>query len=164
MKRDILLLGDERLYQKSRPVERSEYAALAQLEQDLHDTLLDYRARYGAGRAIAAPQIGDFRRVIYMNTDEPRLFVNPALQPCEHAGTFTVRDDCMSLPGLKVDVLRYSNIRFEYDNAKTGEHVAVEFFGDLAELLQHEYDHLEGILATMRAKDNKSFYYCGDPE
>lgn len=54
MVREILLLGDERLYQACREVSRGEAPELARWVEDLHDTLLDYRARHGAGRAVAA--------------------------------------------------------------------------------------------------------------
>ncbi len=65
MVREILLLGDPRLYQVSSPVEREEIGILKAVVQDLHDTLIDFRKKYGLGRAIAAPQIGVFKRLIY---------------------------------------------------------------------------------------------------
>ena len=106
MVREILLLGDERLYQACREVSRGEAPELARWVEDLHDTLLDYRARHGAGRAVAAPQIGVMRRLIYMLTDRPYVFVNPRLS-FPDGETCELLDDCMSFPGLLVRVRRH---------------------------------------------------------
>ncbi len=72
--REILLLGDERLYQVSQAVTKEELPDLAQTVTDLHDTLMDFRAKYGAGRAIAAPQINVLKRLIYLNIDKPWFY------------------------------------------------------------------------------------------
>lgn len=67
-----------------------------------------------------------------------------------------VLDDCMSFPGLCVWVRRHKRAILTYTDSDGNEQeMALE--GDLSELLQHEYDHLDGILATMRTKDNNSF-------
>lgn len=156
MVREILLLGDERLYQACREVSRGEAPELACWVEDLHDTLLDYRARHGAGRAVAAPQIGVMRRLIYMLTDRPYVFVNPRLS-FPDGETCELLDDCMSFPGLLVRVRRHCRAVIDYlDGDFSPRRMQLE--GDLSELLQHEYDHLDGILATMRAVDSKSFY------
>jgi peptide deformylase len=68
-----------------------------------------------------------------------------------------VLDDCMSFPDLFVKVNRYRRCKIKYKDTNW-EDCVMELEGDLSELLQHEYDHLDGILATMRAIDNKSFY------
>ncbi len=82
MEREILLLGDERLYDASEPVQREQLPALAGTVQDLRDTLFAYRKKYGAGRAIAAPQIGVFLRLIYLEAGPRRIvFLNPVLTP-----------------------------------------------------------------------------------
>ncbi|NLM38333.1 MAG: peptide deformylase [Firmicutes bacterium] len=157
MVREILLLGDPKLYQVSLPVEKEEIGTLKGVVQDLHDTLLDFRQKYEAGRAIAAPQIGVFKRLIYMHIDEPVVFINPELQ-FEDEEMMEVLDDCMSFPGLLVRVKRYKRctIRFKDLDFRDNELILE---GDLSELLQHEYDHLDGILATMRAIDDKALYY-----
>ena len=77
--REVLKLGNPRLYEVSAPVSKEEIPALRTVIQDLHDTLMDFRAAYGAGRAIAAPQIGVMKRMIYVHVTEPVAFVNPAL-------------------------------------------------------------------------------------
>lgn len=156
MRQEILLLGNEELYEISKEVvkEAEEPESLRQIEQDLHDTLLAYRERYHAGRAIAAPQIGIKKRILYMYIDEPILFINPRLTfPDEEQ--MVVLDDCMSFPGLYVRVMRYKRCVIHYlDRNFNPCEMALE--GDLSELIQHEYDHLDGILATMRAIDDKS--------
>ncbi len=155
MIREILLLGDERLYETSAPVVESEMLEAALWTKDLHDTLMAYRAKYGVGRAIAAPQIGVPKRLIYMLTDAPHVFINPVLNFPDDE-TYTLMDDCMSFPGLMVRVRRFKRADLRYQDA-AGDAREIRLEGDLSELLQHEYDHLDGILATMRAMDEKSF-------
>ena len=156
MIREILKLGDPRLYEVSPPVTPEDLPQLSAWVEDLHDTLLEYRRVHGAGRAIAAPQIGVQRRLLYMLTDRPYVFVNPSLSFPDRE-TYTLLDDCMSFPGLLVRVRRYKRALIRYtDEHGQAQELALE--GELAELLQHEYDHLDGILATMRAVDDKSFY------
>jgi len=153
MERNILLLGDPKLYEASVPVGREE--DLSQLKQDLHDTLMAFRRTYHAGRAIAAPQIGVQKRVLYMYIDKPVLFLNPVLRfPDEEM--MEVLDDCMSFPTLYVRVLRHKRCIIDYFDETWQPH-SLSLEGDLSELLQHEYDHLDGILATMRAIDSQSF-------
>jgi peptide deformylase len=107
------------------------------------------------GRAIAAPQIGIRRRLIYMHIGEPTVFINPVLIPAG-AEQFEVWDDCMSFPDLLVKVLRYRRCRISYRDLDWNEHNRV-VENDLSELLQHECDHLDGILAVDRAIDGRSF-------
>ncbi|WP_088227448.1 peptide deformylase [Desulfosporosinus sp. FKB] len=154
--REILLLGNSKLYKVSETVQESELKELAPIVNDLHDTLIDFRNKYGAGRAIAAPQIGIFKRLLYMYIDEPVIFINPTLEFID-AEMMEIIDDCMSFPQLLVRVKRYKRCMIEYlDLQWKPQKMMLE--GDLSELLQHEYDHLDGILATMRAIDNKSFF------
>lgn len=188
MIKEILLLGNERLYQPSTEVRESELESLKQTVVDLHDTLMDFRETYHAGRAVAAPQIGVHKRMIYMSvpalsepggqsgisasslkeesdsphpdeqtlTEKQIVFINPVLSfPDEDK--MDVMDDCMSFPGLLVRVERYKRcvIRYKDENWQDCE---MKLEGDLSELLQHEYDHLDGILAVMRAKDQKSLF------
>lgn len=155
MVKKILLLGNPKLYEVSLPIERHALSELISVVQDLHDTLLDFREKYGVGRAIAAPQIGESIRLIYMLIDEPVVFINPVLV-FDDASMMEVLDDCMSFPNLLVRVKRYQKCTVQYLDLNWITHTVV-FEGDLSELFQHEYDHLDGILATMRAIDNKSF-------
>lgn len=154
MKREILLLGNEELYQISEPVKPDEIETLKSVVQDLHDTLMDFREKYHAGRAIAAPQIGVKKRLLYMFIDKPVVFINPVMEFPDNE-MMEVLDDCMSFPNLLVKVMRHKRCRIKYLDMDWKEQV-MSLEGDLSELLQHEFDHLDGILATMRAIDNKS--------
>lgn len=156
MVREILLLGNPKLYQVSSPIEREEIGAIKEVVHDLHDTLIDFRKKYGVGRAIAAPQIGVFKRLIYMHIDQPVVFINPKLH-FEDDETMEVLDDCMSFPGLLVRVKRYKRCTIRFRNMDFSDN-ELKLEGDLSELLQHEYDHLNGVLATMRAVDDKALY------
>ena len=155
MIREILKLGNPELYEISEEVTEEEYPLVKGWVEDLHDTLMDYRKTYGAGRAIAAPQIGIKKRLIYMYTDKAYVIVNPVIAFMDEEMN-EVTDDCMSFPGLLVKVMRHNKARIGYTD-ENGDTQVMDVEGDLSELLQHEYDHLHGILATMRAKDSKSF-------
>ncbi len=156
MKRKILLLGDENLYIVSEEIKKEELNDIEKIVEDLHDTILDFRKTYGVGRAIAAPQIGIKKRLIYMYIDKPTVFINPSLHFYDDE-LMEVMDDCMSFPNLLVKVLRHKRCTIKYKDMNWND-CKMELEGDLSELLQHEYDHLDGVLATMRAIDNKSFY------
>lgn len=156
MIKPILLLGNGALYRPSVEVRPDELPALPPVIEDLHDTLMDFRNKYARGRAIAAPQIGVEKRIIYLHVGSPTVIINPELI-FPDAEMMEVMDDCMSFAGLVVRVMRYRRCVLRYrDMDWQPQEMALE--GDLAELIQHEYDHLDGILATMRAIDEKSFY------
>ena len=154
MVKKIILLGNPKLYKISSVIEKEETELIKQVINDLHDTLMDFRKKYGVGRAIAAPQIGVFKRLIYMYIDKPVVFINPILH-FEDDEVMEVLDDCMSFPELMVKVKRYKRCRIEFKDIDYNDN-KMKLEGDLSELLQHEYDHLDGILATMRAIDDKS--------
>lgn len=154
MVKEILKLGDPRLYEISEEISAEDMPVLNEWVTDLHDTLLQYRRTYGAGRAVAAPQIGIKKRLLYMLTDKEYVFINPEMHfPDDEL--MEVLDDCMSFPGLCVKVMRHKRAILTYTDLE-GKAQRLELEGDYSELLQHEYDHLDGILATMRAIDNKS--------
>ncbi len=155
MERKILLLGDPKLYQVSEEVKKEELEELRPVYEDMFDCIRGIRRDYGFGRAIAAPQIGVRKRLICILTDKPYVIINPSL---EFTGDerMELMDDCMSFPNLLVKVRRYRFcvLRYRDENWNMQE---IKMEDDMAELIQHEYDHLDGILATMRAVDNKSF-------
>jgi len=153
--REILLLGNPKLYEKSDPVKREELGILEPILQDLHDTLMDFKKRYGAGRAIAAPQIGVMKRLIYMHMDPSIVLINPMLSD-KSKEMMVLWDDCMCFPDLLVKVERHERCRIAFRDREWREQTMV-LEGDLSELLQHEYDHLDGILAVSRAIDRHSF-------
>ncbi|MEX2346755.1 MAG: peptide deformylase [Balneolaceae bacterium] len=153
--REILLLGNPKLVEQSVPVSKSELNDLKPVVGDLHDTMMDFRRCYNAGRAIAAPQIGVMKRLVYMHIDQPVVFINPVLEFLNNE-KLELWDDCMSFPELLVRVKRYAECRITYRDMKWRKHEEV-LTGDLSELLQHECDHLDGILATDRAAGSKAF-------
>lgn len=154
--KEILLLGNEKLYEVCKEISKDELSKAMQIVKDLHDTMSNFREKYGFGRAIAAPQINELYRIIYMNFDKTSIaFINPRIEFFDDE-KFEMWDDCMSYPGLEVKLNRYRKCRIYYKDLDWKDCV-VEFEGDLAELIQHEYDHLDGILAVQRAIDNKSF-------
>lgn len=155
MEREILLLGDPRLYEVSETVKQEELEQMRPVFTDLFDCIKGIRRDYGFGRAIAAPQIGVKKRLICILTDRPYVILNPSL---EFVGDemMEVMDDCMSFPNLLVRVRRYRHciLRYRDENWQEQE---MRMDDDMSELIQHEYDHLDGILATMRAIDSRSF-------
>lgn len=154
--REILLLGNESLYEICKEVSKDEIDKARQIFEDLHDTMMSFREKYGFGRAIAAPQINELFRIIYMNFDGNAMaLINPQLEFADNE-KFDMWDDCMSYPGLEVKLYRYKKCKIYYKDLEWNE-CAIEAEGDLSELIQHEYDHLDGILAVHRAIDNKSF-------
>lgn len=156
---DLLLLGDPRLYEKCDPVLESERHLIPRWVSDLHDVMEEIRAKYHFGRGIAAPQLGIMKRLIYLNIDRPVVIVNPELRDLSDE-LFELWDDCMSFPNLLVRVKRHQSLSIHYRDEQWQPQVwQVE--NDLAELLQHEYDHLEGVLCTMRAIDERSFRWRG---
>jgi peptide deformylase len=152
---DLLLLGNPVLYQLSEPVQQSELPLVSQWVEDLHNVMQEIRAKYHFGRAIAAPQLGIMKRLIYMNIDKPVVFINPEFTYLSDE-TFEVWDDCMCFPNLLVKVRRHKALTVNYLDENWQEQ-EWKMKDDLSELLQHEYDHLDGILCTMRAIDDKSF-------
>lgn len=155
MEREILLLGNPALYEISEEVKEEELELLRPVFEDMFDCIRGIRRDYGFGRAIAAPQIGIKKRLICMLTDQPRVIINPTLEPVGDE-LMELWDDCMSFPKLLVRVRRCRRciLRYRDENWQPQELLMED---GMSELIQHEYDHLNGILATMRAMDSKSF-------
>ena len=157
MIRDILRMGDPRLLARSAPVTRVPSAELDALLADLRDTM---RAANGAG--LAAPQIGvPLRVVIFGIESNPRYpdappvpyteLVNPLLTPLDDA-VEEGWEGCLSVPGLRGIVPRYRRLRYEGLDP-TGSPIRREVEGFHARVVQHECDHLDGILYPMRMQD-----------
>ncbi|MDX2194019.1 MAG: peptide deformylase [Gemmatimonadales bacterium] len=145
----IRLLGDPVLRAQCERIADPKSLAVRMVAADLRETLLDWQSRMGAGRGIAAPQIGAPIRLVHVEMEKPWTLVNPEIVDI---GTddFLVWDDCFSFPNLWVRVLRAYHIRVRYQDLNGDEH-EVDLEGDRAELLQHEIDHLDGVLAVDRA-------------
>lgn len=145
----IRMLGDPILRTQCDPVSNLRSPAAKLVAHDLAETLGDLKARTGTGRGLAAPQIGAPIRMIHLEVDDPWLMVNPEIVDI---GTddFLVWDDCFSFPDLMVQVQRAYRIQVRYTD-KNGQDQIVDAEGALAELLQHEIDHLDGLLSVDRA-------------
>ena len=146
---DIVIAPDARLKTECAPIEEVTPEIRALSERMLRDMY----ATEGCG--LAAPQIGVQKRIICILTDKPYVIINPEL---EFTGDemMELMDDCMSFPKLLVRVQRYRHCILNYLD-ENWEEQEKRMDDDMSELIQHEYDHLDGILATMRAIDNKSF-------
>lgn len=151
----LLLLGDDRLFNTSQSVHKEEFSQLLTPIGELHQIILEFRNKYGSGRAVAAPQIGLFRRIICWNINYPVTMINPVLSG-KSEEMMTLWDDCMCFPGLLVRVKRHVKCTLTFFDERWEQH-KWKLSGSESELIQHEVDHLDGILATQRAVDGKSF-------
>jgi peptide deformylase len=148
--RRIRLLGDPILRTRCERVQNPKSAATRLVADDLRDTLRVARARYKMGRALAAPQIGAPVRIVFVQIDKQRwTMVNPEITDVG-PDDFLVWDDCFSFPNLLVRVSRAYQVSLTYTDPK-GKQRTMQVEGPMAELLQHEIDHLDGILAVDRA-------------
>lgn len=152
--KEILLIGNPKLRVKSEKVKEFD-AGLKNIIADLKDTLSDFQNRKKIGRAIAAPQIGILKKVIYLKINQKSFaLVNPEIIQ-KSKETFEVWDSCFSFDvAFFVKTERFKTITIKYQNQE-GEFIEEVFQDDLSELLQHEIDHLYGILATDHIKQTK---------
>lgn len=150
--RPIRLLGDPILRATCKrvrfPLTRDDERLIA----DLSDTLDDFRKRRRFGRGIAAPQIGIAKQVIYINSIG--ALINPRIVK-KSASIFTLWDDCFSFPDLLVKVQRSRSLIVQYDD-ENGKPQRISVSDAMSELLQHEIDHINGVLAIDRAVNSKS--------
>jgi peptide deformylase len=156
--KQILQLGNPLLWQKSARVDAVQSDETRVVIRDLSDTLAAFRESTGYGRGIAAPQIGLLKRVIFVRM-HPAGFAGPLINPeiaWSSETTMELWDDCFSFPDLMVRVSRARQIRVDYLDDR-GLKQTLEAEGDLSELLQHEIDHLDGILAVQRAISPQAF-------
>lgn len=169
----------------SNEVSRAEDPRL--IVRDLRSTLLEFRRTRGFGRGISAIQIGEPKRIIYLDvavrlrevtdvrTGKFETVLHPAVQRVtateggrtsiaminpsfewQSQDKFRLWDDCFSFPDLLVLLERAVSIRVRYQDL-CGQRQALECSGAMSELIQHEMDHLDGILAVDRAIDKSSF-------
>ncbi len=153
--KNILSLGDPLLHKVSLPLLKEDLEMIKPSITIMHNALMEFREKFGAGRAVAAPQIGLLKRFIYMHIDKPQLIINPELSDFSDE-TVEIWDDCLCFPGLYIKVKRAKSLKLTFRDLNWVEH-KWNLEGDLSELIQHEYDHLDGILATQRAIDEVSF-------
>lgn len=159
--REVLRMGDPRLLVPSLPVTEFGTEALTALVQDMFDTM---HARNGAG--LAAPQIAEPLRVVIFGfeknlryPDAPpvpeTVLINPVITPIDNE-TESGWEGCLSVPGLRGEVSRFRSIRY------TGYTVDGDLIDRVAEgfharVVQHECDHLDGILYPTRIQDLTRF-------
>jgi len=158
--RRVLKMGEPLLREVALPVTRFD-AALAELIADLDDTM-----RHLAGAGLAAPQIGVSARVVVFELqDSPRyphltpvpytVLVNPLLEPLgseQDEGW----EGCLSVPGMRGLVPRFRRLRYRGFDAR-GEPIDRTVEGFHARVVQHEVDHLDGILFPQRVRDLTQF-------
>jgi peptide deformylase len=152
--RRILQLGDPLLRAVSTPLDAPSTAA--PVFADLRDTLHEFRRSHGFGRGISAVQIGQPLRLIYIEFGGASYALRNPEYEWQSEAKFCLWDDCFSFPNLLVHLERSESVTVRYRD-ETGSVRRVEAAGALAELLQHEIDHLDGILAIDRALDRDSF-------
>ncbi|MDE2306159.1 MAG: peptide deformylase [Gammaproteobacteria bacterium] len=159
--REVLKMGDPRLLEVAAPVSTFGSAELSALLTDLWDTM---RALDGAG--LAAPQIGVGLRVVVFEVEHnprypeaesvpPTVLINPVLTPI---GTLQEEgwEGCLSVPGMRGLVPRYLNLRYTGFDAH-GRPIDRSVTGFHARVVQHETDHLDGILYPRRIRDLTRF-------
>lgn len=152
--RRILQLGDPILRRVSQPLARP--ADAAPVLNDLAATLAEFRRTHGFGRGISAIQIGEPLRVIYLDVDGVSYpLINPEFVSRSEE-KFTLWDDCFSFPNLMVRLERSVAVKLRYQDP-SGEPRELEARDAFSELIQHEMDHLDGVLAVDRALDRDNF-------
>jgi peptide deformylase len=160
----LLRFGNPNLYQKSLPFDLPSEMSLA------HETVhLMKEATKGIGNVgIAAPQIGIFKRIVMFDipakhprykTDgialPMRVMINPHYKPLSEEKNLEW-EGCLSVPGMLGQVPRYTHIRYEYTDLE-GKYHALEASYFHARVVQHEFDHLDGVLYPMRVEDMTTF-------
>ncbi|MEQ1667691.1 MAG: peptide deformylase [Sulfuriferula sp.] len=162
--RATLKMGEPLLFKQSVPVTQFDTPQLHELITDLRDTMT---ALNGAG--LAAPQIGvSLQVVIFSVNNNPRypdaeavpetVLINPVLTPLND-GQDEAWEGCLSVPGMRGLVSRYTHLRYQgFD--QYGNVIDRSVSGFHARVVQHEVDHLWGILYPMRIKDMRNFGYA----
>jgi peptide deformylase len=157
----VIRMGTERLSQPSLPVEHFGTEELYSLIQDMKDTLEEKK-----GVGIAAPQIGDYRRVILFGFDKSEryptekpvpftILINPVIEILTDETT-DAWEGCLSVPGLRGLVPRFTKIKYAGVDPE-GNAISVIAENFHARMVQHECDHLDGILFPQRIKDLQYF-------
>lgn len=145
----VLYLGEQTLRQPSQPVEHIDNA-VHELIRDMFITMEE-----DGGIGLAAPQIGKNIRIFVVKIDDgiERVFINPLIigtseKQCSY------EEGCLSIPKMYADVVRPESVTVSYQDSN-GRHKTIEASGLLARVIQHEYDHLEGILFIDRLPEEK---------
>ena len=161
--REILQMGNPLLYQRSEEIIDFAVGELQVLIKDMFDTMAD-----SDGAGLAAPQIGVLQRLVIFSVESnprypdaetvPRtILINPEIEVLDDE-TEAGWEGCLSIPGMRGVVSRPSRIRYSGYNEK-GEKFSREVSGFHARVVQHECDHLDGVLYPMRIRDIREFGY-----
>jgi peptide deformylase len=160
---EIVTVGDPVLRVPAPPLTRDELETPA--VQRLIDDLIETR-RAAGGAGLAAPQVGASRRIAVVEVDGATRYdykpfvaltvlINPVIEPLS-TDTLLINEGCLSVPGLRGDVPRFTQIRVSFLD-RFGEPASLEVEGLTAGTFQHETDHLDGILFLDRVSDPRSF-------
>ncbi len=145
--REILLLGNSGLRKVAQ--EETEFRSeLHEIARDLRETLHSLQSTYKTGNGLAATQIGINRRVVYIDTiDRKLILINPKII-WKSEETTMLWESCFSfLQSFYVKIRRHSSVQVKYQNYKR-EIIIEKFNGQIAEIVQHEIDHIDAILPT----------------
>ncbi len=147
----IRTYGDEVLRKKTKYVKKFD-KKLGQLIQFMFTIMYE-----NDGIGLAAPQIGISKKVIVVDTQEPGekyALINPKLT-WKNEEMDTVKEGCLSIPGIEAEVYRPTQIKVKANHPETGEEFEIEASGMLARVIQHEVDHLNGILFVDHLRDSE---------
>lgn len=164
----VLPVDDRRLRRQCEEVGDLRDPQFLEENQILQATLNAFRTQHGFGRGIAAPQLGIAKRFIALNLGDGTFsMINPSIT-WRSAQTFTMWDDCMCFPELLVKVRRHISISVQFLDEQGEPQIWEQIPQAVAELLQHEIDHLDGVLALDLAVDDNSIIsrreFRADPE
>jgi len=166
--KNVLRIGDPALNMPSSPVTEDDYKKIHTIVEDMFDTM-----KHLDGVGLAAPQIGILKRLVIFGFDSnPRypdaiavpetILINPLIEPLD-SSTDTDWEGCLSIPGMRGLVERPNRIRYSGTD-QHGNKIDREVDGFHARVVQHECDHLDGILYVERITDMKSFGFIEELE
>ncbi len=159
--RATLELGDPALRQPAQPVTDPLHPDVQALIGDLHDTLQSWRATHGWGGALSAPTIGVSQRVVVIERAEYQyILINPAFEQWSQSHTEAF-ESCITFPNIWGSVSRPAEVIVRALDAG-GAALRIHATGDLARILQHEIDHLDGFVWLDRDPDLASVCMTGE--
>jgi len=146
---NIVTLGDDRLIKRA-----SVVPDIDKMIFDLSNAMIE-TMHEGNGIGLAGPQVGEMKRmfVCHVQGDVPRVFINPEIIQTSQE-MVTMEEGCLSIPGVYADVVRPAQISIQAWNEK-GRPFRLDAEGVLARVIQHEYDHLNGVLFIDHLSDKK---------
>ncbi len=157
---ELAYIGDPILRTKTSDVSLEEGLEIG---KKLIEILLKYRELTGLGVGLAAPQIGSSANVFVTHKDDnSKIFINPTITASSEEKN-TYKENCLSSSHVWCDVKRPKTVTIDYIN-ESGQQVTEEYDGFFARLIQHEYDHLQGVVNIDRALPGTIDYRFGNPK